>query len=219
MSMVVKMENIQTTFLLHSTLHSLISEYYSNCYEHWSASQSACSRAQRWDSMPSSRKKTTQKIPKSLQEMIYKGRRWQHAICTHTGSKSIQAKIEDNALILLLSRPYQNMSSYSLMGDQWTFLLLLKPTQGHPVLRALLSKQVIAWPSSIISSVLRIKCSLDLLPLRYKQCYQTSDDQTLCSSIRPSDPHQAGRCDAYSVHVCVTCALWRRSVWFLSPAV
>lgn len=78
----------------------------------------------------------------------------------HTSSKSIQAKIEDNAFIVLLSRPYQNMSSYSLMGDQWTFLLLLKPTQGHPVLRVLLSKQAIARPSSIISSALRIKCVL-----------------------------------------------------------
>lgn len=42
-----------------------------------------------------------------------------------------------------LSQPYQNMSSYSFMGDQWTLLLLLKETQGHPVLYAFLSKQVI----------------------------------------------------------------------------
>lgn len=44
---------------------------------------------------------------------------------------------------MLLSHPYQNMSSHSLVGDQWTFLLLLKQTQGHPVLYPLLSKQVI----------------------------------------------------------------------------
>lgn len=53
------------------------------------------------------------------------------------------------------------MSSESLMGDQWTFLLLLKPAQGHPVPCLLLSKQVIAWPSSIISSVL-ITCVLQI---------------------------------------------------------
>lgn len=43
-------------------------------------------------------------------------------------------RLRDSILIALLSHPYQNMSSYSLMGHQWTFLLLLKPTQGHPVL-------------------------------------------------------------------------------------
>lgn len=36
----------------------------------------------------------------------------------HTGTKSMQPKTEDNVLIMLLSHPYQNMSSYSLMGDQ-----------------------------------------------------------------------------------------------------
>lgn len=43
------------------------------------------------------------------------------------------------------------------MGDQWTFLLLLKPTQGHCVLCASLSKQLITWSSSIISSAVTIE--------------------------------------------------------------
>lgn len=80
------------------------------------------------------------------------------AECHRRGSKSIQPKISDIVLIVLLSQPYQNMSSSSLMCDQWTFLLLLKQTQGHLFLLHLpLSKRVITWSSSIFPSDFQIK--------------------------------------------------------------
>lgn len=67
------------------------------------------------------------------------------------------------------------------MGDQWTFLLLLKPTQGHSVLRVSLSKQLITWSSSIISSAVTIE---RFLPFRL--FFSTSCGRQAAALVAPA---------------------------------
>lgn len=62
-------------------------------------------------------------------------------------------------------------------------------------------------------------CSLDLLPLRHKQCYQTRNDQTLSSSMQPSGPSRAGRCDVYASQRIWLCSVNKICTCFISSYI